>query len=66
MACVFPGLRISTKEEAEYGNIKPLSFIISQTSSFKSEIALLFLREVSVIVFVKSSETSLIVSVCDS
>ena len=60
---VFSGLRRLTKEEVKYGAITPLSFISSKTFSFEISSALLFLIEISFIVFVKPREVSLIVSV---
>ena len=63
---LFSGFKRLTKEEAKYGAIVPLSFISSKTFSFKFSIALLFLIEVSAIVFVKFSEVSLFVSVSGS
>ena len=63
---VFSGLKRITKEEAKYGAIIPLKFINSKTFSFKFSNALLLLIEISVIVFVKFSEVSLVVSVSGS
>ena len=60
------GLRRLTEEEARYGAIKPLSLNNSKTFSLKFSSALLFSIEVSVKVFVISSEIFFIVAVIGS
>ena len=62
---VFSGLVILDRRDIENVAKLPLSLIISKNLSFKSSSALLFLIEVSVLVFVKFREVFLSVSITD-